>query len=162
MAEAAHEAVWRLLFNLSGSRSKPLFLATFALQEFGLSAHIRLSQHFLNFLPLPQGQGSLRPILGRSRLNGSAQEPKGTPPLIFPITSSMLIVDSSVLSNSSSTTSGLKPSSLGIFGFLRLPPYCAPDNCTSSCAKVISVENQAVIALPSIMLLSSSYADQEA
>src|SRR5271165_4438364 len=25
------------------------------------------AQHFLNFLPLPQGQGSLRPILGAAR-----------------------------------------------------------------------------------------------
>lgn len=32
---------------------------------------IYLPQHFLNFLPLPQGQGSLRPTLGASRRNGS-------------------------------------------------------------------------------------------
>ena len=32
-------------------------------------------QHFLNFFPLPQGHGSLRPTLGSARRTGSGRGP---------------------------------------------------------------------------------------
>ena len=44
---------------------KPIDTASSAACRFGLyNACCQSIQHFLNFLPLPQGQGSLRPILG--------------------------------------------------------------------------------------------------
>ena len=35
---------------------------------------LQCRQHFLNFLPLPHGQGSLRPAFGASRSNVSAKK----------------------------------------------------------------------------------------
>ena len=40
-------------------------------RERSIRCIIHWPQHFLNFLPLPQGQGSLRPTFGSSRLIGS-------------------------------------------------------------------------------------------
>ena len=41
------------------------------IEEEGLRLHFPLPQHFLYFLPLPHGQGSLRPIFGSSRTYSS-------------------------------------------------------------------------------------------
>ncbi len=38
-----------------------------------LADHSSLPQHCLNFFPLPQGQGSLRPTLGASRRTGAGE-----------------------------------------------------------------------------------------
>lgn len=38
-----------------------------------LAGHSSLPQHCLNFFPLPQGHGSLRPTLGASRRTGAGE-----------------------------------------------------------------------------------------